>query len=309
MHVPIVLCFDNNFSKYAKITIQSLLNFARKETNYLVYCVVAKDVSLENIEILKLIFEDTRHELKIIHATEEFDNAHTHRNITTASYYRLLLHDLLINEKKVIYLDVDVLINADLFELYDSNIEEHYLGAVKNLYIYQVFDRLLIEIPYWKERFHDSKNTYFNAGVLLMNLDLIRKDNLSEYWKKLSLLNWEFHDQDILNFSCKNRVFFLPPKFNATYPIRAKGNDKREIFSKEALNVTPSIYHFTASKPWNSKYISQSDVWWKFLKKETLYYDYFLYEYKKNIPFKIRLVGKIRDLLIKFKSKIKIEKE
>jgi lipopolysaccharide biosynthesis glycosyltransferase len=73
--------------------------------------------------------------------------------------------------------------------------------------------------------------------------------------------------------SCSNKILFIPPKYNATYPIRAKGAGLWDLFSKEELSETPVIYHFTAAKPWNSMYMDQSKVWWDFLKK----YDFDLY--------------------------------
>ena len=266
MRVPIVFCFDNNFARYAYVTIRSLSYFAKSETRYSVYCIINKDLDESNIKLIKSLVNKNL-KIKLINALNTFESAHQHRGITESSYYRLMLHDLLPNEDKVIYLDVDVLINNDLSELYNNNLDGFIIGAVKNLFIYQVFEKHLKEIAYWKEKYENFKSYYINAGVLLLNLKEIRATKIFKEWITLSNENWEYHDQDILNMSCFGRIYYLPPKYNATYAIRAKGSSNWGLFSNEELSEEPVIYHFTASKPWNAKYMKQSRVWWNFVKK------------------------------------------
>lgn len=287
MSIPVILCFDNNFAKPAAVAIKSLSVYAADGTKYEVFCVVNKDVTVVNRKFIES-FSNKDFSIQILEARNTFEKAHQHRGITESSYYRLMLHDLLPNLDKVIYLDVDVLINDDLTQLYSTNLGENLIGAVKNLYMHQVFDTHMLNIDYWKAKFQYSKYSYINAGVLLMNLREIRYTKIWKEWIELSKQNWEYHDQDILNMSCSNKILFLPPKFNATYPIRAKGADLWDLFSKKELSETIVIYHFTASKPWNSKYSEQSSVWWDFIKRydAELYID-FLRVYRKSQTVKV----------------------
>ena len=145
-----------------------------------------------------------------------------------------------------------------------------------------MFEKNLINIPYWKEKFQDAKYTYFNAGVLLMNLDQIRITEIWKEWIELAKQKWEYHDQDILNITCLDKILYLSPRYNATYPIRAKGADQWDLFRKDDLAEKPVIYHFTASKPWDAKYMDQSKVWWNFVRNHTDEFLYFLDQYKKK---------------------------
>mgnify|MGYP000535082720 CR=1 FL=1 len=280
MEIPVVFCFDNNFALPAYVTIKSLAFYAKDQTRYMVYCVVNKDLTDKNKKHL-LSLSNKNLEIRFILAKNTFENAHQHRGITESSYYRLMLHDLIPNENKIIYLDVDVLINEDLTQLFSIDIGENIIGGIKNLYIHQVFEKHLMNIPYWKEKFQNAKYTYINAGVLLMNLEQIRSTEIWREWIDLAKHKWEYHDQDIMNISCINKILYLPPKYNATYPIRAKGADLWDLFSSEELIEKPVIFHFTASKPWDSKYMDQSKVWWDFVKNHTTEYKYYLKRYNK----------------------------
>lgn len=73
-------------------------------------------------------------------------------------YYRLLIPEL-IDEKKVLYLDADIIINGSIKELYNQNIEDYYVCAVEDPY----FDR-------YSELNIDKKFRYFNSGVMLINV-------------------------------------------------------------------------------------------------------------------------------------------
>jgi lipopolysaccharide biosynthesis glycosyltransferase len=301
-YVPIVFAFDNNFSIPIKVTITSLFKYALDNTIYKVYCIVSNDIDEKNLDSIIQLSKNQRHEIIFLKANNHFNQAHVHRKITQAAYYRLMLHELIPLEDKVIYADVDILFNGDLKELFEVDLKKNILAGVKNLYIHQVFDSLMLKFDYWSKYFFDLKDDYINSGFLIMNLKEIRKTKIWEKWIDLSKNQWEFHDQDILNFTCKNKIHFLPPKYNMTYPLREDEAYKWGLFNENLLLETPIVYHFTASKPWHSKYLNQSDVWWVFLKENTDLYDYFLQKYFKDIPFKKRFKGSFINKAVKFKQ-------
>lgn len=288
MKIPIVFCFDNNFAKYAYVTISSLLSTADHGTVYKIYCIHSSDVLEDNLQSIKRLNEEYNCEIEFLKAEDNFNDAHQHRDITAASYYRLMLHKLLPHESKVIYADVDILFDGDLTDIYNLDLGSNIIAGVKNLYIHQIFEKNMKQIEYWPKIFGDSKNKYINAGFLIMNLNEIRKIGIWEEWLRLSKNKYEYHDQDILNMTCKDRILYLKPKYNSTYPIRAKGAENWNLFTKEELSEQPVIYHFTAAKPWNAKYIKQNRVWWEFIKNHTDLYPYFIKEYKNKQTILIR---------------------
>ena len=76
----------------------------------------------------------------------------------------------LISENKILYIDGDVIIQKDLTELYYTDIKQYSLAAVRDMggELLQKFN----------EKVGVSK--YFNSGVMLLNLERWRKDNISE---------------------------------------------------------------------------------------------------------------------------------
>ncbi|HDR1023071.1 TPA: glycosyltransferase family 8 protein, partial [Pasteurella multocida] len=132
--------------------------------------------------------------------------------ISLATYARLKAVDYLpCDINKIIYLDVDLLVFDDLTPLWETNIENYGIAAC--------FDSFIeCEIPEHKFMIDLSpENYYFNAGVMVLNLDLWRKidvfnsslDWLGKYGKKA-----KYQDQDILNGIFKNNVYYLDCRFN-----------------------------------------------------------------------------------------------
>ncbi len=93
------------------------------------------------------------------------------------TYFRLFIPDLYPDFNKAIYLDSDIVLMSDVAELYNINIERNLLGVVaddiiqKNE-IFQEYVEKVVGV--------ESYKTYFNAGVLLMNLEVLRLLNFQE---------------------------------------------------------------------------------------------------------------------------------
>lgn len=118
--------------------------------------------------------------------------------------------------EKIIYLDTDIMLNGDIKELFDIDISNYELGVVKDRY-----GRFFI------------KPSYFNSGVLLMNMKKIKEYNLFERVKEMVLnKKMGFPDQSALNNCCKLKLY-LPRKFNE------QGNPRKDTiiqhFSKRII--------------------------------------------------------------------------
>ncbi|MDR0715759.1 MAG: hypothetical protein LBF25_03265, partial [Puniceicoccales bacterium] len=128
-----------------------------------------------------------------------------------------------------------------------------------------------------------DSNQYINSGVLLMNLNLIRKDGLSE--KLVSTLKYgiegkrsfKFPDQDVLNKVCFGRIKFLGPKYNLYAWLPSKVKSSQEIrknlenfFGKDQVEeacTNPCIVHFAGPKPWKNQSLPYADEWWKYTRQ------------------------------------------
>lgn len=117
--------------------------------------------------------------------------------------YALLrvLADKLDLPDKMIYLDVDTVINNDIAELYNQDIEDYEMGVVRDVFIFGL-------------RLH---KTYFNSGMLLMNLKKIKETGMLERTRELiKTKRMSFLDQDALNFAITKKKM-LDRRFNSIH--------------------------------------------------------------------------------------------
>jgi len=156
------------------------------------------------------------------------------------TYCRTLLPQLL-NVPRLIYLDCDVLVVRDLAKLFDLELPPgKVLAAVPDSETPVLGDdsraiAAAMGLP--------ADGRYFNAGVVLLNLDELRKQNFTKQsleffrdWKG----HYRFWDQSAINFLLHDRIAELPEHWN-----RAAWR-----FDEQDDNSLDCVLHYTRSAPW-----------------------------------------------------------
>jgi lipopolysaccharide biosynthesis glycosyltransferase len=169
-----------------------------------------------------------------------------------ATWYRTFLPDLLPDVSRVLYLDADVLVLESVAPLWDVDMTSSVVAAVTNVLDPQSIDRPRpLEIA-------DSQG-YFNAGVMVLNLDLMRREESAravyEYGRAhADDLSWR--DQDAFNVVLGARRVPLHPRWNCMNGILVFPSSADVLGSEavaEALE-NPAIRHFEGPgpyKPWH----------------------------------------------------------
>ncbi len=178
------------------------------------------------------------------------------RHITLASYYRILIPNLLSNQyKKAIYLDSDLIVKGNLELLWNIDIEENYLLAVPDIDVPHVSSPK--GLRNYQQLGIPSDAKYFNAGVLVINLDKWRSNSTSVKVIQYIEQNKEhvrWHDQDGLNAVLPGKWGELDLKWNQSPKIYEYSSWKDSPFSESLYNDilhNPYIVHFSSSgKPW-----------------------------------------------------------
>jgi lipopolysaccharide biosynthesis glycosyltransferase len=178
-------------------------------------------------------------------------------HISLATYYRLLAPSL-VRERRVIYLDSDLIVCSDLSKVWDTNLEGQAVAACPNVGI----PSCLGEMSSWREQGLNPRDPYFNAGVLLMDLDKWREDNVAQS-VLANITNYEgvyeFADQDGLNAVLSDNWLELNKEWNAQI-----SNDAFDLTTTPVSEV--GIIHYTgAFKPWQ----------WQAYGKRLPYYEQF----------------------------------
>jgi lipopolysaccharide biosynthesis glycosyltransferase len=183
------------------------------------------------------------------------------------TYARLLIPNMAAQLDKALYLDSDLVVERDITALWNTQLGDKMFAAVpenqKLHFISEAKNRLGIA----------QESSYFNAGVMLLNLKKMRDERLLEKACEYMRNNADkivFHDQDILNAICNGDFICLPRHWNFM-PDPQNFNDKEY---RKSLLEEPAVIHYAGYliAPW----LFCSKAFWK----ERYYH------YLKSTPFK-----------------------
>ena len=271
--IPIAMALDDRYTYGTIVAITSIMENSYSYTKYIFYIMHPSEFSIENKrKIQSLEKKYNRCSLKFIDMKELYKTAKTVRYLTTPAYYRLSLSDLLPNINKILYLDGDTLTFSDLKEMYIIDMENYYYKGFLETNI---------------DAFNPKHTLYICSGVLLINLEELRKDDMVNKMNKFMKDNEEklkkipFHDQAIINAVCYNKNGILPAKigiFNYANIKKLKKFYKKYRYKyKYSFNelklahFNPLILHFPGIKPWNKRFTRQCNLWWIYAKKTDFY--------------------------------------
>jgi lipopolysaccharide biosynthesis glycosyltransferase len=183
------------------------------------------------------------------------DDLPTWGRMPSTTYYRLLIADLLPADLgKLIWLDCDLVVTADLGRLWEADLAGSHLLAVQDVLVPYVSSRH--GIRRWRQLGlpHDAK--YFNAGVMVIDLERWRADAVGAQASRYLLANRDhvvFWDQEGLNAVLCGRWRELDPRWNHNasvdghvFSARAQRRPARRTIAEDAW-----IVHFSGGvKPW-----------------------------------------------------------
>lgn len=252
----IVINMNSNYFNYSLVMLKSLFdnNQQRQFCIYLIY----SNVTYEEIENLKRFVAENNSQLVALKVSQDiFRNFPRQERWTVETYYRLLIADLLpINVKKVLYLDIDIIVNNRVDELYETNIDNYYMAVCEEKSGAVDIEKINYR---WKR---EVKTKYFNAGVMLMNLEKIRQDiTFASYVEAVKQLEYDlpYMDQDLMNYLLGENVKYIEAdKYNNV------------ILPNSVMPHCDSvIYHYgTEYKPWKEvKDTAYYRMWWEYAEK------------------------------------------
>lgn len=276
--IPIVFLASNYFVPYLAVTLKSIKENSDINDNYDII-ILTRDMDSKNKKRLESLYSENNFSIRFLEIV--FDkNFYTEGHVTIETYMRILLPKILKNYEKVLYLDCDLIVNRNLAELYNTNIENYCLGAVKD-YTIQAFvnnskrpDRQYIN----KELKIKDVYSIFNGGVLLLNIKNIDSNYEDIIFNMLCKNKYRYFDQDVLNIYFQDKVFYLDAKWNFTpftySNIAYKYIPKKSRDILDCLNhKNIGIVHYNSNiKPWFYPSEPFSDIWWTYAKK-TPYYE------------------------------------
>jgi len=171
----------------------------------------------------------------------EFNPTGAVLRLNNSAYARLLLPELLPDCDRILYLDCDLLVDADLRPLFYAPLDGMLVGAVPETHTPTLGKTVPVHLLTPEEALRPT----FNSGVLLLDLAGLRDSDIVDQIRALPVDFYAFFvDQGALNYVLRGRWKKLPARWN------------RQHFVTENFSLyrdhPGSVWHFIGKiKPWH----------------------------------------------------------
>ena len=258
--IPVFFAVDNGYIPFLGVALKSVIENTSKENRYAIK-VLYTSVTEENKKRIKeyekenisIEFVDLNKQLKEIQ-----EKLYTRNYFSNTTYYRLFIPELYPEYDKAVYIDSDTICLADIAELYNVDMGDNLIaaipdGAVQAIDVFKDYVERVVGVS--------DYNNYFNAGVIVMNLEELRKYKFQEkFIYLLGKIRFEVaQDQDYLNRLCKGRVKILDYEWNRM-PIMGKRDGDIKL-----------IHYNLGAKPWYFDNVLYQEYFWKYAEKTEFY--------------------------------------
>ncbi len=264
----IVFASNKSYAEHLAVAMYSLFE-NNEEVLFDVYIVNADfdRASWGGIEVIARQYGHNLIDVKI--SDHDLEGLVTPFHLSKETYYRLFIPEKL-QISKALYLDADIVVTGPIYELYSTDVDNYYLGAV----LCPGFNR-------HKDLEMSEESKYFNAGVMLINVDKWRRECIKE--RVLDVVRIKpsaihFADQCGLNSVINGRWRELHPKFNVQGCFfEADIDTYSACFPRRTLIAaiqSPVIVHYSGSgKPWHFGYKHPyRKLYWDYLQKTPFYH-------------------------------------
>lgn len=249
--IHIACNIDRNYVKYCGVTLTSIFE-NNPELGFTVH-IVESGLTEADHRILSDLAAHYGHSVRFYAPDENllrgFSIRRFSKRITMATYYRCILSALLPTDiDRVIYLDCDIIITGDLRPFYTLPIDDVAVAAVEDVGCGEAARYDVLCYP--------MADSYFNAGVLLVNLRYWREHNVpqacADYYRQYPerIL---FNDQDLLNCVLHDAKRLVDQKWNVQDGFYRRPRTMSEEWRAKWADVLrhPVILHYTNRKPWS----------------------------------------------------------
>lgn len=184
------------------------------------------------------------------------------------NFARLYLGELLPGEDKVLYLDIDTIVQGDIWQLFRVELGDEYPMAACPNYV-RPFDQEMLDLnllashPRYDREYHG-----FNAGVMLANLAYWRKSGIAAEAKNLMVAHknsesglFRFGTQAILNILFYQKYLHLDGAWNL---LLSRWTET----TKKQLESAKIIHWKGPRKPWHEQ-AEHKEYWERYRGSQT----------------------------------------
>ena len=258
--IPVFFAVDNGYISFLGVALKSLIDNTSEKNKYAIK-VLYTSVTEENKKRIKK-YEKENISIEFVDLNKQLEEIkgklYTRNYFSNTTYYRLFIPELYPEYDKAVYIDSDTICLADIADLYNVDMGDNLIaavpdGAVQAVDVFKDYVERVVGVS--------DYNNYFNAGVIVMNLEELRKYKFQEkFIYLLEKIRFEVaQDQDYLNRLCKGRVKIIGYEWNRM-PIMGKRDGEIKL-----------IHYNLGSKPWYFDDVLYQEYFWKYAEKTEFY--------------------------------------
>jgi len=292
-HIPIMFSATGGWGLPLSVAIHTLCLHASPGRFYDIH-IIHDGMDTQTVQQLnQVVVSFPQVSLSFLRLPEKFSRLFqngTKVRYSPLAYARLMAGTLFPQYEKLVYLDADILLAGDIAELYFSDLKKTPVAAARDgLALWSIAGGKMHPHLEYMGNYLSSPLLYCNSGVLVLDLDQMRRRNLENLflqWLRSQPEPFPYPDQDILNIALHDEIGPLPPEWNFQFlSWRWDERGKRSLLGTEFENV-PSIscerswklLHMVGpEKPWllpdtprnigQFHWIQHSLFWWSEAKK------------------------------------------
>ena len=285
----IVTVANDNYALALAVMLKSVEVNLKPNTKAQVF-ILMKDFGKEAMTQISNSIQSEIVELNwVIVADDKISGLKVNGHISIDTYYRLLIEEYFPQYSKVIFLDADLILKTSITDLWDLEIDNNHLLAAPLTSKHSGIVSGPRGLPAYKLVGIPSDTRTFNAGVMVLNLNLWRRDLISEkviqYLREYSdhVLWW---DQDGLNAILYDKWKPIDAKWNAiTSHLISKQDSLLTEKEFDEVCFAPFIIHYAGPlKPWQPDYdLAFHDIFIEYLCKLSSKFFVEMYSQLKSI--------------------------
>lgn len=256
--IHIVLGSDEKFAQHLTVTMASILSNTKAPVEFHILHDGLHENTIRKISAVTRIYPAKIN--FVLLELNEFKDLPSRPNISLMTYSRVKIPALLPHLSRVLYLDCDIIVLGDLLTLWKTDLGTHPIGACLDY----ISPKKVLHLGL-------DPLDYFNAGVILMNLDLMRALDFNlqivRYFNSPKRIF--AHDQDLLNLIFSKNWKHLHSRWNMVVHHNLARSKRLKIYPFNEFSdaqKSPTIIHYTGIKP--STYLHDSpfkELYWQYL--------------------------------------------
>lgn len=270
--INVSISINHQYTKYAYIMLTSLFAQHKEMPETVTVYVLQSDLTQEDKVLLRQLAEKYKQEVSFLQVDlgDYAAKLPTNKNWSGEMYYRLLLGELLPEDvTRILYLDVDIIVNKPLLEFFRMDMRGMQLAVADDPAIQGKFSvqqqKIFADFP--------EPIRYFNSGVVLMDMEKIRGHyTFADYCKVAEQFSYQLSnpDQDLLNYVHAGKVCYID---NSRFNVFSQLAEEDSCY--EQIKEEAAIIHYVGRKPWkyNGVHYSIERLWWDYAKLTPFYYE------------------------------------